>query len=632
MTLQALVRVVTLSALLVVLSAAGLRAADAPRPNVVWITCEDLSPIIGPYGDTFATTPNLDEFAAKSLRYKTCWSNAPVCAPARTTLITGTYATSLGAEHMRSQVPLPDQFGIFTQFLRGRGYYCTNNSKTDYNVVVDQIDLDGNGPLWDESSNKAHWKNRTQGTPFFEVFNTTVTHESGVHKRKKLIHDPAKVRVPAYQPDLPEIREDWAQYYDNVTLMDEFVGERLKELEDAGLTDDTIVWFFSDHGMGLPRCKRVPCNSGLRVPLIVHIPDKFKHLRPDDYMPGGMSDRLVSFVDFADTVKSLCLGDPQGSRSFAFLGPQAKPPREFLFGYRGRMDERVDMVRSVTDGRYVYVRNYMPGKSQGQYLSYMYKQAGIQAWKAEFDKGTLPPEQAAFFEPKPAEQLFDLKEDPDEVHNLIGKPSTEKIRDRLREALMIEYVAFSYDLGYLPEAELHRIAGNQPPAKLAFDQERYPLGTVHGAAENASISSPFAYDQCVRNLSSSIGAVRYWAVIGLTRQGQESVGKHHEKLVTLLDDEAPCVRIAAGELLCRFGKESDRAAALPVLMELSDPKKHGVPTAILALNSIDTLSPLPADVVAQLKANSELPEGTPQRMREYVPRLIERITENAKAR
>jgi uncharacterized sulfatase len=597
------------------------------RPNVLWITCEDLSPIIGPYGDTFATTPNLDEFAAKSLRYKMCWSNAPVCAPARTTLITGQYATSLGAEHMRSEVPLKDQFPIFTYFLRGRGYYCTNNSKTDYNVVVDPFDREALGPIWDESSNKAHWKNRPDGKPFFAVFNTTVTHESQVHTRRKLIHDPAKVRVPAYQPDLPAIREDWAQYYDNVTLMDEFVGERLKELEDAGLTDDTIVWFFADHGMGLPRCKRVPCNSGLRVPLIIHIPEKFKHLRPTDYVPGGASERLVSFVDFAATVQSLCLGDPQGSRSFAFLGPQAKPPREFLYGFRGRMDERVDLVRSVTDGRYVYVRNYMPGKSQGAFLSTMYKQAGLQAWKAEYDRGSLPPEEAAFFESKPAEQLFDLWEDPDEVHNLIGKTGTEEARDRLRVALESN-VSGSFDIGYLPEAEMNRVAGNRPPMKLAVGPDGYPYGSVYGAANNASLSSEHSDGQCVRNLDSPIAAVRYWAAIGVGRMGQESVVKHHEKLVAFLRDESPSVRIAAAELLCRTDR-SDRDAALPVLVELSNPKKHGVPTAILALNSLETLSPLPADVVAQLKANSELPEDTPQRMRNYVPRLIERISERA---
>jgi len=596
-------------------------AADESRPNVLWITCEDLSPIIGPYGDTFATTPNLDAFATSSLRYKTCWSNAPVCAPARTTLITGMYATSLGAEHMRSEVKLPPDWKLYPQVLRDAGYYCTNNSKTDYNVVP-------NGKVWDDSSNKAHWKNRPEGKPFFAIFNTTVTHESGVHTRKNLRHDPSRAPLPAYQPDLPEIREDRAQYYDNVTEMDAFVGERLKELADAGLAENTIVWFYSDHGSGLPRSKRVPFNSGLQVPFLLHIPEKFKDLRPADYAPGGETNRLVSFVDFGPTLLSLCgVKPPANMQGKPFLGKFTTEPRKHLFGYRGRMDERVDVVRSVTDGRYVYVRNFMPEKPQGGYLAYMYKQAGVQAWRAAFEKGGLPPQQAAFFLPKPAEAVFDLQTDRDEVNNLVSTREGRLIGDRLVEALSA-HLRESCDLGLLPECEMHDLADGRPPVMLAETAASW-LPTLLDQIVVPARSDAEAGAKNLKGLDSPIPACRYWAVLGLMGQGEQAVTAQKARLTSFLSDPSASVRIAAAEAVGRFGGDEGRQAALPVLAELSSPRGHGVVTAILALNSIDQLSPLPAEVAARLKANSALPEGTPQRMREYVPRLIERITGRA---
>jgi uncharacterized sulfatase len=240
-------------------------AADAPqaRPNILWITSEDNGPAFGCYGDTYAQTPNLDALAAKGMIYLHCWSNAPVCAPARTAIITGVYPTSTGSEHMRSLVRLPANMRMFPQFLRDAGYYCTNNSKEDYNVEKP-------GQVWDESSPRAHWKNRKPGQPFFAVFNHMQTHESQIRKRPhEWKHDPAKVRVPAYHPDTPEVRQDWAQYYDQMTEMDGLAGRKLRELEEAGVADDTIVFYYGDHGPGMPRCKRSACYSGLQVPLIV---------------------------------------------------------------------------------------------------------------------------------------------------------------------------------------------------------------------------------------------------------------------------------------------------------------------------------------------------------------------------
>src|SRR5262245_54088210 len=332
---------------IIVWSFAGPVASEAyssepARPNILWITSEDNGPQLGCYGDRFATTPNLDRLAARGMVYLKCWSNAPVCAPARTTIITGLYPTSTGSEHMRSMVRLPAGTKLYPQLLRDAGYYCTNNAKEDYN-------LEQTGQVWDESSNKAHWKNRAAGQPFFAVFNILVTHESQIRSRPhQPVHDPSQVRVPRYHPDTPEVRQDWAQYYDKLTEMDAIAGARVREIEDAGLADDTIIFYYGDHGPGMPRCKRWPYDSGLHVPLIVHVPAKFRSLAPREYMPGGNSDRLVSFVDLAPTLLSLVGVEPldylQGG---AFMGRFEAPAREFVHGFRGRMDERYDLVRTV---------------------------------------------------------------------------------------------------------------------------------------------------------------------------------------------------------------------------------------------------------------------------------------------
>src|SRR5262245_50768310 len=340
----------------VLLTLAGqLGAAGPERPNILWVTSEDMGPHLGCYGDAYATTPNLDRLAAQGLRYRVAWSNAPVCATARTTIISGLYPPATGAEHMRSLVPMPGAVKMYPQYLRDAGYYCTNHSKEDYNLAKP-------GKVWDESSNRAHYKNRQPGQPFFAVFNLLISHESQIRTRPhKAVHDPAKARIPAYHPDAPEVRQDWAQYYDKVTEMDAQAGQLLRELAEAGLADDTIVFYYADHGSGMPRNKRTACDSGLHVPFIGYFPLKWRHLAPPDYAPGGVSDRLISFVDLAPTLLSLAgVRPPAELQGRAFLGPFAAPPREYVHGFRGRMDERIDCVRSVRDRRYVYVRNYMP--------------------------------------------------------------------------------------------------------------------------------------------------------------------------------------------------------------------------------------------------------------------------------
>ena len=345
---------------------ASLTAAD--KPNILWLTSEDHSPTMGCYGDKVARTPNIDALAAKGMLFKKAWSVAPVCAPARTTIISGLYPSSTGGLHMRSMVSMPKGTQMYPEFLREAGYYCTNNSKTDYNLREP-------AKLWDASSGNASWKNRPKDQPFFAIFNSTKSHESQIRTRPHTqITKPEDIRVPAYHPDTPEVRQDWAQYYDKVSEADADAGKRLKELEEAGLADDTIVFYYADHGSGMPRSKRWPSNSGLHVPFVVYFPEKYKHLAPKEYTAGGQSDRLISFVDLAPTLLSLVgIQPPEWMQGHAFAGPFQTEPQPFIFGLRGRMDERMDLVRSVTDGRYVYLRNYLPHLSQGQHVDTQFK-------------------------------------------------------------------------------------------------------------------------------------------------------------------------------------------------------------------------------------------------------------------
>ena len=499
--------------------ARGEAAADsnAPRPNILWLTCEDMGPHLGAYGDTYATTPNLDRFAALGLRFLNVWSNAPVCAPARTTLISGLYPTSTGSEHMRSMTRLPAGIKMYPQYLRDAGYYCTNNSKEDYN-------LEKPGPVWDDSSSKAHWKNRKPGQPFFAVFNFTITHESQIRRRPhQLVHDPAKVRVPAYHPDTPEVRHDWAQYYDNITEMDAQFAARLQELEQAGLAGDTIVFFYADHGSGMPRSKRWPYNSGLNVPLIVQCPDKFRHLASKEYSPGGKTDRLVSFVDFAPTLLSLAgIKPPDFLQGHSFMGRYEAPPQPYVYGFRGRMDERYDLVRSVRDRRYVYLRNYMPHRIYGQHVAYMFETPTTQVWKRLFDDGKLSPPRTYFWKTKPAEELYDLENDPDEVDNLAGRPQYREILRRFQSAQQ-ELAVRIRDVGFLPEDEIHTRSEGSTPYEMGHDPQRYPLDRILAAADLASSLRSEVEGQLRQKLGDQDTAVRYWAALGLLARGSRAV-------------------------------------------------------------------------------------------------------------
>lgn len=494
------------------------------QPNILWLSSEDNGPELGAYGDSYVDTPNLDRLANRGLVYLNAWSNAPVCAPARTALITGMYPAANGAHHMRSRTRLPAQVQMFPQLLRDAGYYTTNNAKEDYN-------LEKPGQLWDESSTDAHWRNRPDGVPFFAVFNFGATHESQIRRRPhQLVHDPAGVVLPAYHPDTPEVRRDWAQYYDKLTEMDAQVGAHLADLAAAGLADDTIVVYFGDHGVGLPRGKRSLNDSGLRVPLIVYVPPRFRDMAGERYRPGSTTDQLAAFVDLAPTMLSLAgLAPPEHMHGGALLGAYQARPGDYLHGFRDRMDERYDFVSGVRDARYLCVRNYMPHRIYGQHVSYMFETPTTQVWKALYDADRLEPPQTFFWETKPAEELYDLQTDPHEVRNLASDPGQQGTLQRLRAALR-DHLLSIRDLGFLPEPELHDKTGAGAPYRLGHDAVRYPLETILDTAELASQPGIEAVAELKVALSHPDSTVRYWGAVGLLARGQPAVGNAGDEL------------------------------------------------------------------------------------------------------
>ncbi|MDZ7620351.1 MAG: sulfatase, partial [Patescibacteria group bacterium] len=394
--------------------ALALSALAAERPNILWITSEDNSPYLGCYGDRQAHTPHLDKLAAEGVRYRNAFANAPVCSTARTTLITGMYACSLGAHHHRSRVATPARFKLYPEHLRAAGYYCTNNSKTDYNLA-------NAGRPWDESSPLAHYRNRKPGQPFFAVFNSLTSHESRVApsaEKTSFRIPPEKVVLPPYHPDTPAVRRDWANYYDQMTLMDEEVGALLDELSRAGVADDTIVFYYSDHGGALPRGKRNLHDSGTHVPLIIRFPKKWAHLAPA--RPGEWVEQPVGFVDLPATVLSLAGAPvPDHYEGRVFLGPRQAAPREHVFLYRGRMDERYDTARAIRDRQFRYVRNYSPHRPWGQHYAYPFRVLpSMGSWYAAYQSGQCNAVQARYWGPKPAEELYDTAADPFELSNL----------------------------------------------------------------------------------------------------------------------------------------------------------------------------------------------------------------------
>ena len=515
------------------------------RPNILWIVSEDNAPFLSCYGYPDANTPNLDRLATQGILYQNAFASAPVCAPARSSIITGMYPPCIGTQNMRSKNPVdPKQFPFFVKYLKDAGYYCSNNSKTDYNLSPYQRSA------WN-MMRRGQYNRRKRGQPFFAIYNVGISHESSLHKPLNENLFKAKVTIPPYHPDTPEIRANWAMYHRIITRMDKRVGELLNRLKRDGLQDDTIVFYYADHGGILPRSKRFLFDTGVHVPMIVRFGKNFAHLAKQK--PNTKTDRLVSFVDLAPTVLSLAgIQVPSHMQGQAFLGRQATPPRSYVYFFRDRMDERYDMMRAVRDKRFKYIRNYNPHRIYGQHLNYLWRMPATRSWEAAYKAGKCKGPQRFFWEPKPAEELYDTKNDPWEVNNLANNPKYRNQLDRLRGANAMHMLAIR-DSGFLPEGEMISRASNDPIYTMANDPKRYQVNRTIIAAEFATRKST-GIDDLMAMVKDSDSAIRYWGVVGLTIQGKKAASAKAILAQLAKSDTSGDVQVAACEALVKLGQ------------------------------------------------------------------------------
>ncbi|MGY1842630.1 sulfatase family protein [Modestobacter sp. SYSU DS0875] len=441
------------------------------RPNVLWISTHDINPHLGCYagvypGAEYAVTPRLDQLAAEGVVYDNAFASAPVCAPSRSAIYTGCHPTSIGTMHMRTKAVPPSEVKLFTEYFRAAGYYTTNNWFTDFQVQTP-------GTAFDDCSTTAHWRNRpTDDTPFFATFQGMITHESQIYLdddafaartsrvRPEDRHDPAAAPLPPYHPDTPVFRQAWARYADLITEMDHWAGEFLDQLEEDGLAENTVVVFWSEHGLGMPRGKRWSYESGLREPLIVRWPGVLA--------PGQRRTELIQLMDLAPTMLEVCgIPIPEHMQAKPFLDRTGEflVQNEHAFGGRDRMDVQEDTCRTVRDARYRYIRNLHPDRSGMQHCEYpdhlatwaelrrLHSLEGNQLATGQVRDVLTPLQRSVVAASKPAEELYDLQEDPHETVDLAGSPEHAEVLDRLRGALD-GWIEEYGDLGQVPEDEL----------------------------------------------------------------------------------------------------------------------------------------------------------------------------------
>lgn len=525
------------------------------RPNILWITSEDNSPTyLGCYGNKHATTPTLDKLSEEGVTYDNAFSNATVCAPSRFTIIEGMYASTCGTQHMRSNNDIPGEFRFFPEYLRKAGYYCTNNRKEDYNIDKDKW-RENVARAWDESSKRAHYKNRKKGQPFFAVFNTGLSHEHKIHYQLlkedgEFVHNPDSLEIAPYHPDLPEIRKCYAQYYDYITEMDQWVGKLLNELEESGLSENTIVFYFSDHGGVLPRSKTYIFESGTRVPLIIKFPEKYQHLAPRK--PGSRDSRLVSFVDLASTILSLAgVEIPGHMQGNAFLGEQKTKEPEYIHFFRGRDDENYDMLRAVRTKKYRYIRNYMPHRLYGMHGWYLWRTSAVRAWEEAYRNGQCNEIQSRYWCTKESpEELYDITLDPHNVNNLAGDPQYQNVLIELRKENQ-RWITENRDAGFLPEAMMIELAADKTVYELTHSKD-FPFEKIFSTAEMATEENPAYLPELFKRLTDSHPGVRYWAATGCAVLGDKAL-EAAPQLKKMLEDPYGNNRVAAAEALCRMG-------------------------------------------------------------------------------
>ncbi|HZE97505.1 MAG TPA: sulfatase [Planctomycetota bacterium] len=441
-------------------------AAPAAKPNILWLIAEDFGPHLGCCGTKEVWTPNLDRLAAEGVRYTRFFTTAPVCSASRSAFMTGMYQTTIGAHNHRSHrdddYQLPDGVRLVSQRMHDVGYFTANlvelpaelgfkgTGKNDWNFSEPKDPFDGK-----------RWSELKDRQPFFAQINFHETHRKYNGPEKA---DPAKVEIPPYYPDHPVTRKDWARYLDATSELDRKVGLLLKRLEDDGLADSTVVVFHGDHGASHVRAKQFCYDTGLITLLIVRWPGSASPLT--QVAKGKVDARLLMAIDLAPTFLSMAgVAPPETLQGRVFLGPAAGPDRDYVFGARDRCDETVFRFRTVRDARHRYIRNFTPERPFLQ--ANQYKEKDYPVWnllKELHAQGRLTPEQEFLCAPTmPAEELYDLDQDPHEIRNLAAAPEHQETLRRL-SGVLEKWIGETHDQGGVFEpGDVQRRAGATKP-------------------------------------------------------------------------------------------------------------------------------------------------------------------------
>ncbi|TDT47290.1 arylsulfatase A-like enzyme [Maribacter spongiicola] len=552
------------------------------KPNIVWIVSEDNSKhYMKLFDENGVSTPNIEKLAEKGIQFNRAFSNAAVCSAARSSIITGVYGPKLASHYHRSEekVTLPENIKMFPEYLRDAGYYTSNNAKEDYNIFK-------NDNVWDDSSKKASWRNRNKNQPFFHVQNLGTTHEGSLHfteasmESSKTKTEAETVFVQPNHPQTETFKYTNALYRDLIIKMDAQVAEVIEQLKDDHLLENTIVFYYGDHGGVLPNSKGYLKETGLHVPLVVYIPEKFKNLSP--FTLGTATNTFVSFIDFSATVLNLAgIAIPKTIAGTPFLGTnisKATLQNNKTYGYADRFDEKYDMVRSLRKGNLKYIRNFQPFTVNALMNEYRYRQLAYKEWKDLFDTGKLNEIQFQFFTPKVPEELYDVENDPYETINLANNPAYQKSLKQLRKNLN-SWMSSMPDLSLYPENYIIDKAFNDP---ITFGQAHKKEISNYLKIANLQII-PFkeAQPKLKKYLESTDDLERYWALITCSSFGTQADEFSDQIQQMMTSDSLLINRMRAAEYLGITGTLNSSKFLTEMLYSSTNEKE-----ALLILNTI----------------------------------------------
>lgn len=569
--------------LLLLITSCSTTTEPIEHPNIVWITSEDNSThymeLFDPNG---APAPNIEALAEQGITFTNAFSNAAVCSAARSTLISGCYGPRMASHYHRNieKVSMPDGIEMFPAYLKQAGYYTTNNAKEDYNIHKSDS-------VWDDSSKKASWRNRANGQPFFHVFNIATTHESRLHfTEEQMLSTKTKTNPEDcfIQPNHPEtelFKYTNAYYRDKIMQMDSEVGAVVSELKKDSLMDETFIFYFGDHGGVLPGSKGYILETGLHIPLVVYVPEKYKHLV--SYTQGSKSNGFVSFIDFGATVLNLAsVKIPKGIDGQAFLGKNISKEeleqRDETYSYADRFDEKYDMVRAVRKGKFKYIRNYQPYNFDGLMNNYRYKQLAYKEWEKLHADNQLNPVQSQFFSGKEAEALYNIEEDPFETNNLAYNTDHKDQLLLMREKLN-NWSETTPDLSFFPEHYLIKNAFNN---LTEFGSKNADKLKKYKAIADLSLKDYNEVEpQIIQALQSHDEWERYWGIIVSTSFNSNNTSVI-ETIKQIAENDAELInRVRAAEFLALSQDIKPDKVILNALYQTTDGNE-----ALLILNSV----------------------------------------------